>query len=681
MKKIFFLISLLFSFAAMSQDNPSPQYNFTYKAGVGVVKGSINPVDAALVIGDSATTKAMIIPRVQSTASIVNPRQGMIVWSITDQSFYVRSLSSWNKFAPSTSVSKLNWWNVVIDGGGDPTGVVDVGAIINSAMASGQKMIYMPTGRFSITTPVLLKDSVTIIGDGRNNTIIVLSTNITAFKIAASTGGYRSQLRDFGFLGTFGTGGDINQKGIFIDSAYGVYVHNIGSLRIGGWAVQVKRNGYCCGNYANRAPRANQLTNIYATDGYGGVALDTLAEYNELSNSTFTTNTYGIFVAGGNNLISNNSSNANAYNFYLTGGANDGHGIATGNIFNHATNTNIYITGITLGFSFINTMVYAGTNQLAILNSNDIAFIGGDIVASTNATITNSTNTRFTSVNFRTMPTWIITGEAPTISSVGKVSGATSILDVGTSKEFDILYSGGNVDFSTGTLGSATPKLRISANGNILMGTTTDDNINKLQVTGGTKLSSLGDGSTTRMVTVDLNGVLGAQTISGGGSVTNVSSGNANPLFNISVATQTSTPTFSFTQQNAAANTYLGNSTGSPAAPSFVGFKNNYAENSQTITSGASTTITDGNTIVYINPSSVLASHTITMPPTPQDKQFVKFFYGGTISAGSPVVTTLSIVANTGQTLYQSITPNMANGADEMEYRYETSTTSWRRIK
>jgi hypothetical protein len=54
-----------------------------------------------------------------------------------------------------------------------------------------------------------------------------------------------------------------------------------------------------------------------------------------------------------------------------------------------------------------------------------------------------------------------------------------------------------------------------------------------------------------------------------GGTVTSVSSGNFSPLFNVSVATPTTTPAFSFTAQNAAAGTIFGNPSGSPAPPSF----------------------------------------------------------------------------------------------------------------
>lgn len=54
------------------------------------------------------------------------------------------------------------------------------------------------------------------------------------------------------------------------------------------------------------------------------------------------------------------------------------------------------------------------------------------------------------------------------------------------------------------------------------------------------------------------------------GTVTAFSSGNLSPIFTTSVATSTSTPALSFSLTNAAAHTFLGNSTGSTGAPSYT---------------------------------------------------------------------------------------------------------------
>lgn len=63
--------------------------------------------------------------------------------------------------------------------------------------------------------------------------------------------------------------------------------------------------------------------------------------------------------------------------------------------------------------------------------------------------------------------------------------------------------------------------------------------------------------------------VEGLGTGGGTGTVTSVSIGNLSPLFTASVATSTSTPAISFALSTAAANSILGNNTGSSAAPAY----------------------------------------------------------------------------------------------------------------
>lgn len=58
--------------------------------------------------------------------------------------------------------------------------------------------------------------------------------------------------------------------------------------------------------------------------------------------------------------------------------------------------------------------------------------------------------------------------------------------------------------------------------------------------------------------------------VSGGGTVSNVSSGNLSPLFTVGIANPTTTPAFTFTLTNAAANTYFGNATGGATSPSYT---------------------------------------------------------------------------------------------------------------
>lgn len=107
MKKIFLFIALGISFGCKSQTiltNKIPEYRFENKLSAGIQNSTANPTDVWFQVGDSATTKAMFIPRVQTTAAITNPRQGMVVYSISDSSFYYRSLFGWRKGITTSSV-------------------------------------------------------------------------------------------------------------------------------------------------------------------------------------------------------------------------------------------------------------------------------------------------------------------------------------------------------------------------------------------------------------------------------------------------------------------------------------------------------------------------------------------------------------------------------------------------
>lgn len=97
----------------------------------------------------------------------------------------------------------------------------------------------------------------------------------------------------------------------------------------------------------------------------------------------------------------------------------------------------------------------------------------------------------------------------------------------------------------------------------------------------------------------------------------------------------------------------------------------------QTITTGTTTTVTNGKTRILVNPASLLATHTITMPSTPADQDLAEFYFGGTITSGNTVVTTLAFAPNSGQSIMQNITPNTAKGADVFVYQYITAITAW----
>lgn len=101
----------------------------------------------------------------------------------------------------------------------------------------------------------------------------------------------------------------------------------------------------------------------------------------------------------------------------------------------------------------------------------------------------------------------------------------------------------------------------------------------------------------------------------------------------------------------------------------------------QVYTSGTTVTVSSQTSDIWLilNPSSITASLTVTMPATPYDGEKIEMSAGGTITSGV-VITSLTIAANTGQTLLQSTIPTQIRAGESVSYRYKSSNTTWYRI-
>lgn len=89
-----------------------------------------------------------------------------------------------------------------------------------------------------------------------------------------------------------------------------------------------------------------------------------------------------------------------------------------------------------------------------------------------------------------------------------------------------------------------------------------------------------------------------------------------------------------------------------------------------TITSGSSSTVTNGFNVVRFNPTSVITSYTLTLPTTwhTSNDLLIVFTANGTITSGNPMVTTLTIVNGSGQTLSQTVIPTTGNAGEAIRY-------------
>lgn len=138
--------------------------------------------------------------------------------------------------------------NVVTDYGCDPTdngGTADqtcLQSAINAAAASGGKTVYVPTGVYNVSG-ISIPGGVTVMGDGRNRSIIKSSTNATIVSLTEGTGSYEffgPSVRSIGITGSVTAGS--SQTGLLItDNLYffNVQVSTIDVLNTGGIGVSI----------------------------------------------------------------------------------------------------------------------------------------------------------------------------------------------------------------------------------------------------------------------------------------------------------------------------------------------------------------------------------------------------------------------------------------------------------
>lgn len=103
------------------------------------------------------------------------------------------------------------------------------------------------------------------------------------------------------------------------------------------------------------------------------------------------------------------------------------------------------------------------------------------------------------------------------------------------------------------------------------------------------------------------------------------------------------------------------------------------APNGVVITSGSSSTMPNGITNVFIDPPSVLTTYNLTLATNPVDGAMIKVHFGGTITSGATVVTSLTISVSGGQTIIQNLTPTTATAGNCLIYQWRSSNSSYYR--
>lgn len=98
----------------------------------------------------------------------------------------------------------------------------------------------------------------------------------------------------------------------------------------------------------------------------------------------------------------------------------------------------------------------------------------------------------------------------------------------------------------------------------------------------------------------------------------------------------------------------------------------------QTHITGATVTVNDLVTILYVDPVSNLSTLTITLAASPVNGQELKISFGGTLSAGAVVVNTLVIQGNTGHTVLAGSSITKADVGDGHILKFQQSINTWR---
>lgn len=96
----------------------------------------------------------------------------------------------------------------------------------------------------------------------------------------------------------------------------------------------------------------------------------------------------------------------------------------------------------------------------------------------------------------------------------------------------------------------------------------------------------------------------------------------------------------------------------------------------QTIT--ATATINNSTTTLLVNPATVVSSLSITFCAAPYQTQIIRIVFGGTITSGNQVVTTLSILPNSGQSVVRKFPSVEAFAGDFLAFQY--INTNWYQI-
>jgi hypothetical protein len=192
MKRILTILALLVGLAGNSQYINGDGYTI-WKGNMYIGHprtGSITvPISSVhLQLGDSATTKALWLPRVQDTGNISSPRQGMEIYRISDGRPYWRDLYKWYTFAVDAAQAVGDTTSFVWHKGGDyfPFVPIDNPPSIGTISEDDLTFITSDQTRFKILSSGIPYSNAS------DDSLIGINTNLELVKVPKTSGALTS---------------------------------------------------------------------------------------------------------------------------------------------------------------------------------------------------------------------------------------------------------------------------------------------------------------------------------------------------------------------------------------------------------------------------------------------------------------------------------------------------------
>lgn len=102
-----------------------------------------------------------------------------------------------------------------------------------------------------------------------------------------------------------------------------------------------------------------------------------------------------------------------------------------------------------------------------------------------------------------------------------------------------------------------------------------------------------------------------------------------------------------------------------------------YGDSVQIYTSGSAVTASLKTDVLVINPASAISSLSITFPDSASYKNTFDIIFGGTIVYGSAVITSITFVPGSGQSILMPSTPGPINSGTVLKFKFVASLNNW----